>query len=111
MAKLVNEEVIFFIANVIVLLNPNICKQRFYLQHDQEIISVAVSNIDGSLVASSELGKQPAVHIWNSHTLECHKVFKGIHTNGVHLLAFSNDDTMIMTCSLSSPSSVLIYNC
>ena len=34
MSKLVNEEVIYFIANVIVLLNFNVCKQRFYLQHE-----------------------------------------------------------------------------
>lgn len=31
MSKLVNEEVVYFIANVIVLLNFNVCKQRFYL--------------------------------------------------------------------------------
>jgi WD40 repeat protein len=109
MQKLVNEEMVYFVANVVVLLNPNICKQRFYVQHEQEVISCAVSNIDAGLVATGELGKEPAVHIWNSHSLECLKILKGIHMVGVHLLAFSNDDTMVISCSLSNPSSVLIY--
>jgi WD40 repeat protein len=33
MSKLVNEELIYFVANIVILLNANICKQRFYVQH------------------------------------------------------------------------------
>jgi WD40 repeat protein len=110
MSKLVNEEFIYFIANIVVLLNANICKQRFYIQHEKEVLSCAVSNVDGGYVASGELGNEPAIHVWNSHSLECLKVLKGIHSTGVHLLAFSNDDTMLISCSLNSPSSVIIYN-
>jgi hypothetical protein len=36
-------------------------------------------------------------------------VLKGIHSTGVHLLAFSNDDSMLISCGLNSPSSVIIY--
>lgn len=110
MQKLVNEELIYFVANVVILLNPNICKQRFYIHHELEVICCAVSNQDGSLVATGELGKEPSIHIWDSRTLETLKVLKGIHKTGVHLIQFSNDDSMIISCSLSNPSSVLIYS-
>ena len=29
-----NEEIVYFIASVVVLLNTNVNKQRFYLSHD-----------------------------------------------------------------------------
>lgn len=61
-------------------------------------------------MASGELGSEPAIHVWSSHSLECLKVLKGVHSIGVHLLAFSNDDTMLISCSLNSPSSVIIYS-
>ena len=41
---MVNEEVIYFIANVVVLLNTHIGKQRYYVNHKHEVICVAVSN-------------------------------------------------------------------
>lgn len=39
-----NEEIIYFISNTVILLNVHVNKQRFYCQHTQEIISMAISN-------------------------------------------------------------------
>jgi WD40 repeat protein len=80
------------VANVVILLNQNVNKQRFYLSHDQEVISMAVSNKDGGIIASGELSAQPAIHIWDRKTLETYGVIKGLHSQGVHLLQFTKDD-------------------
>lgn len=61
------------------LYNPSINSQKFYLQHDAEVLSLAVSNINGEFVASAELADHPKVHIWNSKTLENLNILKGIH--------------------------------
>lgn len=94
---------------MVVLLNPSICQQRHYTQHDQEVISCAVSHKDGSILATGELGAVPAVHVWNSRTLESLRVIKGIQSRGVHLLAFANADRMLVTCGLTAPSACIIY--
>ena len=65
--------------------------------------------MDGSLVATGELGTMPAIHVWNSRTLESLQVIKGIHSKGIHLLAFSADDRMIVSCGLTKPSACIIY--
>ena len=65
--------------------------------------------MDGSLVATGELGIMPAIHVWNSRTLESLQVIKGIHSKGIHLLAFSHDDRMIVSCGLTKPSACIIY--
>lgn len=99
--RVINEEIIFFIASVVVLLNPAICQQRHYIHHEQQVISCAVSHRNGSIIATGEIGDAPAIHIWNSRTLESLNIIKGLHTFGVHLLAFTNDDSMIVSCGLT----------
>ena len=51
----------------------------------------------------------PAIHIWDSRTLDSYQVIKGIHSKGIHLLAFSHDDRMIVSCGLTMPSACIIY--
>lgn len=79
------------------------------MQHEAEILSLAVSNQSGDLIATGELADQPKIHIWNSRTLENYVILKGLHKRGVHLLAFSTNDDYLVTCGLNRPSAVIIY--
>ena len=76
-----NEEILYFISNTVILLNFSLNRQRFYTQHNQEIISLAVSNLNGDFVATGELSlnAKPSIHIWNSRTLDNLNVLTGIH--------------------------------
>jgi WD40 repeat protein len=74
-----NEEIVYFTASVVILLMPNVNKQRLYLGHEQQVISVAVSTEDGSILASGELGHVPAIHVWSRKSLETINVIKGMH--------------------------------
>lgn len=105
-----NEEIIYFTACIVILFNPKLNQQRFYNQHEQEVISLAVSNESGDFIASSEFGDPPAIHIWNSRTLENLVILKGIHRKGVHLMSFSKTDKYLVTCGLNKPSAVIIYD-
>lgn len=106
-----NEEIIYFVSNTVILFNIHLNKQRFYTQHRQEIISLAVSNSTGDVVATGELASiKPAIHVWNCRTLENITVISGVHSKGVHLLAFSNDDKFLITCGVLQPSPVVIYD-
>ena len=105
------EEIIYFVSNIVVLLNKHLNRQRFYTQHSQEVISLAVTNQTGDVVATGELSAQkPAIHIWNCRTLVNYNVLQGIHAKGVHLLAFSADDKFLISCGLQVPSAVIIYD-
>jgi len=76
-----NEEVIYFVSSYVVLVNVQLNRQRFYTQHLQEIISLAISNLNGDFVATGEYSEstKPAIHIWNSRTLDNISVLQGIH--------------------------------
>ena len=105
-----NEEIVYFTAWLVVLFNPKLNQQRFYTQHEQEVISCAVSNQSGDFIASGELGDPPKVHVFNSRTLENITILAGIHRKGVHLIAFSKTDKYLVTCGLNKPSAVVIYD-
>ena len=105
-----NEEIVYFIASVVVLLNTNVNKQRFYLSHDQEVISIAISPLDGLIIATGELALNPAIHIWSRKSLESLAVIKGLHSMGVHMLSFTTDNKYLVTCGLTNPSAVIIYD-
>ena len=105
-----NEELIYFTACVVVMFNAKLNKQRFYTQHEQEIISCAVSNQSGDYIATGELGDTPKIHIWNSRTLENLIILSGIHKKGIHLMSFSKSDKYLISCGLKKPSAIVIYD-
>ena len=106
-----NEEIIYFVSSIVILLNVNKGIQRFYCEHTQEIISMALCNLNGDYVATGDMCEnKPSIHIWNSRTLENVNVLQGIHHSGIHLLAFSSDDKFVITCGLGDPSAILIYD-
>ena len=104
------DEIVYYVASVIVLLNTQINKQRFYLSHDNEVISVAVSTVEGQFMASSELAAAPCIHVWSRKTLETLAVLKGEHARGVHLLSFTHDNNYLVTCGIQSPSAVIVFD-
>ena len=66
--KAASEKMIYFTACIIVIFYPKLFEQKHYLEHDSEVISLAVSK-KSSIIASGELAEKPAIHIWDSNTL------------------------------------------
>ena len=52
----------------------------------------------------------PAIHVWNSRSLHSEQIIKGLHSKGIHLLAFTNDDKLLVTCGLTAPSACIVYD-
>lgn len=71
---------------------------------------MAISNQTGDLIATGELAESPKIHLWNSRTLDNYTILKGLHKRGVHMLGFSNNDEFLITCGLTRPSAVIIYD-
>jgi WD40 repeat protein len=105
-----SEEIAYFTASIVVLYNTRLNTQRFYVQHEAELLSLAVSNQSGDLIATGEMADHPCIHVWNSRTLDNYAILKGLHKRGVHMIAFSNNDEYLITCGMTRPSAVIIYD-
>lgn len=105
-----NSLIVYSVGKVVILLYVSFNKQKFYNAHENEVISIAVSQKNGNYIASGELAQRPAIHIWDSHSRETLSILKGHHMNGVHLLSFAYDENFILTCGKKEASPILIYD-
>ena len=71
-------------------------------------MSLAVSHSD--LIASGEYGNKPAIHIWDSTTLQSINIIRSIHDNGVMFMEFIYNDQLLATCSWRKKAQVIVYN-
>lgn len=98
-------------AAVAVVYNRVQHSQRFYLGHDDDVLSLTVHPLK-DLVASAQVGVRPrgaglpsparsdwllyaqvgrdaAIHVWDVQTLKCVSLLKGHHSQGVSSLEFT----------------------
>ena len=61
-----NSILIYSIGKIVVQLFVRYNEQKFYLAHQNEVISIAISPKKGEFVASGELANRPSIHIWES---------------------------------------------
>ena len=58
------------------------------MSHTDDILClVPHSSLD--LVATGQIGRDPAVHVWDAATLETQSILKGGHSRGVCTVGFS----------------------
>ncbi|GAB1295883.1 Echinoderm microtubule-associated protein-like 6 [Apodemus speciosus] len=81
-------EVVYHIAAVAVVYNRQQHTQRLYLGHDDDILSLTIHPLK-DFVATGQVGRDAAVHVWDTQTLKCLSLLKGHHQRGVCALDFS----------------------
>ncbi|KAG1660540.1 hypothetical protein FOA52_003891 [Chlamydomonas sp. UWO 241] len=88
-------EVAYFAAAVGIVYNKQTHTQRFFLEHDDDITSMAI-HPDRRTVATGQVGKDPVVIVWDSITCTALATIRqGYGNRGVQALCFSPDGTML----------------
>jgi len=94
-----NGEIIYNIAATGVVMNPATLEQRFFINHTEDILSLAV-HPTRPLVATGQLdpkgSETPFVSIWDSTTMEVVKKIT-YHQRGIIALAFSPDGRYLVS--------------
>ncbi|XP_075781606.1 echinoderm microtubule-associated protein-like 6 isoform X3 [Pelodiscus sinensis] len=103
------KEVVYFVAGVGVIYNTREHTQKFFLGHNDDIISLAV-HPDKTLVATGQVGKDPYVCIWDSYSVLTVSVLKDAHTHGVACLAFDSDGQRLASVGLDAKNTVCVWD-
>uniref|UniRef100_A0A3Q2VUR1 EMAP like 6 n=1 Tax=Haplochromis burtoni TaxID=8153 RepID=A0A3Q2VUR1_HAPBU len=88
-------EVVYHVAAVAVVYNRLQHSQRFYLGHDDDILSLAVHPLKDYVASAQQVGRDPAIHVWDIQTLKCLSLLKGHHSRGVCALEFTDGKSLI----------------
>ncbi|XP_040207585.1 echinoderm microtubule-associated protein-like 6 isoform X1 [Rana temporaria] len=103
------KELVYFVAGVGVVYNTREHGQKFFLGHNDDIISLAL-HPDRTLVATGQVGKDPYICIWDSYTVQTISILKDVHTHGVAGLAFDSDGQRLASVGLDAKNTVCIWD-
>lgn len=83
-------------------------EQRFYMGHDDDIMSLAIGP-SKRFVATGQMGKQACIHVWDSTsgTRACN--LGAFHKRGVAALAFKEDGLRLASVGLDDDHSIIVW--
>ncbi|XP_028844275.1 echinoderm microtubule-associated protein-like 6 isoform X1 [Denticeps clupeoides] len=102
-------EVVYHVAAVGVVYNRQQHSQRFYLGHDDDILSLTVHPLK-DYAASGQVGRDPAIHVWDIQTLKCLSLLKGHHQRGVCALDFSGDGKNLVSVGIDDHHTIILWD-
>ncbi|XP_051939881.1 echinoderm microtubule-associated protein-like 6 isoform X6 [Hippocampus zosterae] len=102
-------EVVYHVAAVAVVYNRLQHTQRFYQGHDDDILSLAAHPLK-DFAASAQVGRDPAIHVWDVSTLKCLSLLRGHHGAGVCALDFTADGKGLLSVGMDDSHSVVIWD-
>ncbi|XP_030877785.1 echinoderm microtubule-associated protein-like 6, partial [Leptonychotes weddellii] len=102
-------EVVYHIAAVAVVYNRQQHSQRLYLGHDDDILSLTIHPVK-DYVATGQVGRDAAIHVWDTQTLKCLSLLKGQHQRGVCALDFSADGKCLVSVGLDDFHSIVFWD-
>ncbi|XP_076834021.1 echinoderm microtubule-associated protein-like 5 isoform X2 [Brachyhypopomus gauderio] len=102
-------EIVYFVAGVGVVYNTREHKQKFYLGHTDDIISLAL-HPERVFVATGQVGKEPYICVWDSSTIQTVSILKEVHTHGVACLAFDLDGQCLVSVGLDSKNTICVWD-
>lgn len=92
------EHVAYFVAGVGIVQHRHSAQQRFFLAHDDDIISLALHG-DQTTVATGQIGKKPLIYVWDSGSMEVVSILKDEHERGIAGLSFGGpNDRVSRSC-------------
>ncbi|XP_068183951.1 echinoderm microtubule-associated protein-like 6 isoform X2 [Antennarius striatus] len=102
-------EVLYHVAAVGVVYHRETHSQRFYLGHDDDILSLSLHPLK-DYAATGQVGRDPAVHVWDVQTLKCLSLLRGCHQRGVCALDFSADGRSLVSVGVDDGHSVVVWD-
>ncbi|KAJ8246474.1 hypothetical protein GJAV_G00268220 [Gymnothorax javanicus] len=102
-------EVVYHVAAVAVVYNRQQHTQRFYQGHDDDILCLAVHPLK-DYGATGQVGRDPAVHIWDIQSLKCLSLLRGHHQRGVCALEFTADGKRLISIGIDDSHMIMIWD-
>uniref|UniRef100_A0A4W3H8Y1 EMAP like 5 n=1 Tax=Callorhinchus milii TaxID=7868 RepID=A0A4W3H8Y1_CALMI len=103
------KEIVYFVAGVGVVYNTREHKQKFFLGHSDDIISLAL-HPERTLVATGQVGKEPCICIWDTYNVQTVSILKDVHTHGIACLAFDLEGQRLMSVGLDSKNTICVWD-
>eukprot|EP00727_Mastigamoeba_balamuthi_P005313 m51a1_g14780 hypothetical protein (1397) ;mRNA; r:446353-450955 len=106
---LANGEIVYSAAGVGIVMHPDTRKQRFFIGHTDDIVSLTL-HPNGQTVATGQVGKDPAIIVWDSASMRQLKVLKGVHERAVTSIGFSPDGKKLVSVGMDDYHTIVVWD-
>jgi len=100
--------VVYHAAGVGVVLNKEQNTQKFFMEHNDDILCIALDPT-GKFAATGQIGPKPWIFVWDVTTMECLARITGTLTKGIKTIAFSNDGKLLAATAMDDEHNVAVY--
>ncbi|XP_006816118.2 echinoderm microtubule-associated protein-like 6 [Saccoglossus kowalevskii] len=104
-----SKEIVYFVAGVGVVYNTKEQSQKFFLGHDDDIISLAL-HPERSMVATGQIGKEPYICVWDTYNVQTVSILKDGHQNGVAALSFDPEGMRLASVGLDNHGTINVWD-
>lgn len=80
---------IYHVAALAIVYNKETLVQKYYNSHTDDILCLSLHPIK-SFCATGQVGRDPAIHVWDIDSMKTLSILKGEHSRGVSSLSFSS---------------------
>ncbi|KAI3380118.1 hypothetical protein SNEBB_001204 [Seison nebaliae] len=109
LAYTIDNNIVYFVAGVAIVYNPIENTQKFFMGHNDDIISLSI-HPNKIYIATGQVGAEAIIYVWNSQTQKTISILQGGHTDGISSLAFDNDGTKLASVGKDEKNSVSIWD-
>ena len=92
-----------------ILCDPLTNHQSFYLNHNDDIVCMALNPRSTKVIATGQIGKNAPVHIWDLQSRETLSIVQGAHSVGVCSVDFSHNGKLLLCVGLDSKHSITVW--
>lgn len=102
---------VYHAAGAGIVYNTEDGTQKFYLEHTDDIVSLALNNSSryDNVIATGQVGVVPTIHIWDSVTLETFSIVQGFHKKAVCAVSFSADGKRLLSLDVNDTVGIAVY--
>ncbi|XP_055878559.1 echinoderm microtubule-associated protein-like 6 isoform X2 [Biomphalaria glabrata] len=104
-----NKDIVYFVAGVGIVYSIRDHKQRFFLGHNDDIVSLAL-HPDRTLVATGQIGEAPYICVWDSVTTDTVSILKNGHKDGIASLGFNKEGNLLVSVGLDPGSTIIVWS-
>ena len=102
-------ELVYHAAGAGILCDPHTNHQSFYLNHNDDIVCMALNPRTTNVIATGQIGKNAPVHVWDLQTRETLSILQGAHSVGVCSVDFSHNGKLLLCVGLDSKHSITVW--
>ncbi|KAB0392183.1 hypothetical protein E2I00_008549 [Balaenoptera physalus] len=104
-------DIIFHAAAAGIVQNLSTGSQSFYLEHTDDILCLTVNQHPKyrNVVATSQIGATPSIHVWDAMTKHTLSVLRCFHSKGVNYINFSATGKLLVSVGVDPEHTITVW--